>query len=226
MNKNTLFAIGFALILSSSANAAITISANNSGGAGFNLPANSVVRVGFIPGSSDNVGDPLYADTFATLTGNDFAAIKTLVKFLGSDNIDAGSGTSGASGGTAPATVLGTGKFTFKAENISGSYLPQNERLYIIATDSASLSPAAWAIISNNDLNNGAPDWIAPFNDPTLGGSITMAMTTSRIDDANDVLRGTVTVGSPNTIGLVPVPEPGSLAIVGLVSLGLIRRRR
>lgn len=203
--------------------ALITVSSNNAGGngllitssTGINMPTGTRIRVGSF---NDPVGNA------AILTGNDFNAIDSIFRPLGEGA--AGGGTVAAGQSLAIGAVAG--RFNFSVGGITQAYLPAGVPLFVWALGGQTVGPSGeWAIVTNNDSGGvpaGSP-WTAPVDDPDLGGTITLAVTNQRVDDANDVVKGTLQAAGPPQLRLAVIPEPGSLALLGL-AFGCIRRRR
>lgn len=74
------------------------------------------------------------------------------------------------------------------------------------------------ALIAANNLaqNSWKPHWFAAGFDPTQGGTYTFELTA--FDGANEV--------ASTSMGVVVVPEPGSIAALAIGGLTMLRRRR
>jgi hypothetical protein len=177
---------------------------------GTTLPTGTRIRVGFFNNPSGNA---------AIISGNDFAAIDAIFNPLGEGDVGGGTVSTGslAIGATA-------GRFSYEISGITQAYLAAGVPLYywVLNSNQIAAGNGQWAIFSNNDSNNGGTPWVAPVDDPVLGGSIPLAVTNLRIDDADDIARGAVA----GTQLRLEVPEPTSLSFLGLGLLALFRRRR
>jgi hypothetical protein len=228
MNRHLLCSAFLFGCLATSSYAVITISGNNNAtnrllltsSTGTPLQDGSAIRVGFF-------NDP--AVNAAILTGTDFTAINALFKPIGEGQ--AGGGTLSA-GVLASATlpllgtdplVSGPGRFSFSVGGITQTYAPQNTPIYFwVFNDAVPAQATEWAIFTNDDSANGGTPWLVPFDDPNLGGSTTLAVTTTRVDDVTDVITGSLDGGQ---LRLEAVPEP-SLAALCLTATSLLFRRR
>lgn len=199
------------------AEAAISVVGNNFGGSGRQfvdssgtpLADGNAVRVGFFNDAAANI---------QIISGNDFDAINALFKPLGEGA--AGAGTV-AAGSLATRTQGTPGRLTYQIEGVTQSYLPAGTQLYVWVFNNANPAAATqWAIFTNNDDN----PWVAAVDNPDVPGSgnLSLPIQNSIIDDANDVLKGSLSAGQ---IRLSQVPEPGMAALC-LAALTLAARRR
>lgn len=222
-----LIALGLISAAPITATAAVTISSNNSGGSGRTITSSTgtavvtgSIRIGYFANivGSDSV-----------MRGGDYAALNAIFIPLGEVGSDATGGdvTSPVVAGNNPIPIGATaGKYTGQITGIKNSYLPTGTRLFILASNSLdpkSSAPTEWALVSD-------AAWVAPLDDVNLGGSITLSLNNTNINDANaDVWRGTIgTSGVLNLAAATPIPEP-TIASLMLVLGGLTvstRRRR
>jgi hypothetical protein len=211
--------------LATSSYAVITISGNNSASTRLVLASNdgtpladgSLIRVGFF---NDPVGNAV------VLSGTDFNAIDTLFRPIGEGAVGGGTVGAGALSTITAGDPAVTGRFSFSVNGITQAYAPQNTPIYfwVFNTPAASQN-SEWAIFTNNDSSNGGSPWVVPFDDPQLGGSITLAVTTTRVDDADDVISGSLSTTLGGAPAIRTIPEPG-IAALGLCALSLLYRRR
>jgi hypothetical protein len=226
MIKSTkaVFALSLSLFIISDSQAVLSLTAGNIGGGtriiadanGNPLPSNSIIRFGYFTNESSNL---------SIISGSDYNALNSIFRPLGE-------GVSGGGTTEIPVNAIGDtpGRFSESISEIAGSYFnPSNPQLYIIATNAISLNatPTQWAVFTNNDTNNNTQQWLVPNDDPNVSVDFSIRVSTSNVDDANDLARGTyATVNGVSQIQLAPVPEPTTLASVLLGGLALLRRRR
>ena len=220
MYRSLLWSFLFCGVFAYSSHAAITISGNNSAGArlllasssGAELPTGSAIRVGFF-------NDPV--SNTAILAGSDYGAINAIFKPIGEGQVGGGTVSTGA------LSVNATpGRFSFAVNSITQTYAPQNTPIYFwVFNDAVPAAATEWAIFTNDDSSNSGSPWIVPFDDPDLGGSITMSVITTRVDDASDLVSGTFGVSAGGFPQIRTVPEPG-LAALCLTAIPLFLRRR
>ncbi|MFN0130164.1 MAG: PEP-CTERM sorting domain-containing protein [Verrucomicrobiales bacterium] len=221
--KNALVVSAISLFtLTCSSDAAISVTGNNLGGsgriladaAGTPLPAGSLIRVGFF---NDPVAD------IAVISGTDFSSIDQLFKSLGEGVANSGTLTDGSLAAGVPTA----GRFSFTISGAEQSYLPPNKLMFLwVFNASSAASATQWALITNNDSNDGDLPWLSKVDDVGIPGSgnLSLPMQQAQVDDASDVVTGSI-VG--NQLRLEVVPEP-SLAALCLSATGalLLRRRR
>lgn len=201
---------------------AITIAGNNLGGsgriladaAGTPLPVGSLIRLGFF---NDPVADA------AVIASTNFSAIDAIFKSLGEGLVNSGTVATGSLTMGAPVSAPVAGRFSFSIQNVQQSYLPQDKLMfYWIFNSSSAASASEWAIFTNDDSSGGGAPWLSKFDDPGIPGSgdLSLAAQQLRVDDASDVITGTIVGDQLRTI-----PEP-SLAALGLTATALLFRRR
>ena len=224
--RNALLVAFSGVLLSSSADAAITISTNNLGGGGRQYTtstgtllttANGNLRVGYFLDSSSSA-----------LRSGDLALIQSLFIPLGtnaSPNLGASGGaiTVGATAGRATGTIPGiAGTNTAVDGPVSSTTLVQGTRLFLLVYNASE-----FALFSDLAL------WKAPKDDPAIpgGASLTLAANLINLDVASsglELFQGTYsTVGTANFLALAPiVPEPSTSLMALIAGMGLIARRR
>ena len=211
-----------------SAQAAITISTNNSGGSGRVINSSAGVAVASGSGTL-HVGYFLDPNAAVLKSGN-LAAILPLFIPLGENrpglgstggNFAIGSVTAGRWNTQIP-SVTGTNDAT--AGPPSATSLVQGTRLFILAYNTAQNE---YALFGDSAL------WVAPKDDPNIpgGASLSMAANITNLDAASastEVYWGSYPA-TGNFINMAPIaniPEPGAASVGLLATLGLLIRRR
>lgn len=216
---SVLYSLGF----TAASQAAISVFGNNLGSvanarlladaSGTLLPTGSAIRVGFF---NDPVAD------IAIISGTNFSAIDAKFKSLG-EGVVPNSGTV-ATG--ALAVGAAAGRFSFEIQSIQQSYLPAGKQMYYWVFNSASAASATqWALFTNDDTSGGGQPWVSVLEDPGVpsSGDLQLAVQQARVDDASDVVTGTLNGGQ---LRLAVIPEPSLAALCLSAGALLFRRRR
>ncbi len=220
MNKLHVLTVLLSLCLAGPGRGAITIAGNNLGGngrlladaSGTALPTGSLVRIGYFtnPGT-----------VAASLAAADVSAIEINFVSLGTNALGAGNV---ATGSLAIGNVAG--RFSYSVQNIQQSTLPADRLMFYWVFNAPSVAAATqWALFTNDDTSGGGSPWLSKTDDPGIPGSgdLSLAVQLARVDDASDVLAGTL---NASQLRLVVIPEPTVSLLLGFVSVLLWRRQR
>ena len=220
MYKINLILLAGALAVAGSGQAAITIAGNNLGGsgriladaAGTVLPTGSLLRLGYF------IDPTTVAESVAA---NDLNAIE--INFVSLGNGDAGAGNV-ATGSLAIGSTAG--RFSFSLQNVQPAILPAGRAMFYWVVNAPTVAAATqWALFTNDDSSGGGSPWISKTDDPAIPGSgdLSLAAQLTRVDDASDVLVGSLTASQ---LRLVAIPEPSAAPLLGAAGLLTLRRSR
>ena len=211
------------------ANAAITISTNNSGGSGRLVSTASATTTAIAGGNATlHVGYFLNPGDAALKSGNLQTVLSSFIPLgenrpgLGATggNFNVGSVTAGRWNTQIPG-ITGTNDAVNGVPNATS--LVQGTRLFLLIYNTAQTE---FALFGDSVL------WLAPKDDPSIpgGASLTLAANITNLDAASsstEVYWGSYPTAGGNFIAMAPVvPEPGAASVGLLAALGLLARRR
>lgn len=215
--------------LTGASQAVITVGVNNALGGGRRFSSSTNVTLG-VDAASLHVGYFLDWQNSNLTSGN---LTDILTKF-----IPLGEGRPGLGSLVAPSTGRTdvNGRANLSINGVVGTTatgvpatdkLVQGTRLFVLVYNAGQTEFALLSDIGNTN-------WLAPNDDPSLGGSSTLAVNIANFDTpgtdaARELFWGTYrsVSGTENYLNLAPVvPEPGTTSIGLLAALGLLGRRR